>query len=238
MQWTLLHELNEEMILPMQNRMSPKLRRQFYRRGMLESTWATIMKDHEKARIKSVHRSLIRISARKLLDSMSKKETLEQIVAKSTNKKRIGKVLLKSSMLAKMKKKKKLSIASKPSASSKPSMIAKPSVKKKADKKAVMKKTEKSSKLEFKAVKKDIERQTPGPALRPAKPSGTSRPHVRQQIQAGLPRVAAALHKAQVRQHAVHGLNAVRRAQDGQPVAPAAHHVHADVPRPSGTPAP
>ena len=41
-------------------------------------------------------------------------------------------------------------------------------------------------------------------------------PHVRQQIQAGLPRVAAALHKAQVRQHAVHGLNAVRRAQDGQ----------------------
>ena len=43
-------------------------------------------------------------------------------------------------------------------------------------------------------------------------------------------------HKAQVRQHAVHGLNAVRRAQDGQgeggvgqPVAPAAHHVHADV---------
>ena len=61
-------------------------------------------------------------------------------------------------------------------------------------------------------------------------------PHVRQQVQAGLPRVAAALHKAQVRQHAVHGLNAVRRAQDGQgeggvgqPVAPAAHHVHADV---------
>ena len=50
------------------------------------------------------------------------------------------------------------------------------------------------------------------------------------------PRVAAALHKAQVWQHAVHGLNAVRRAQDGQgeggvgqPVAPAAHHVHADV---------
>ena len=46
----------------------------------------------------------------------------------------------------------------------------------------------------------------------------------------------AALHKAQVRQHAVHGLNAIRRAQDGQgeggvgqPVAPAAHHVHADV---------
>ena len=39
-------------------------------------------------------------------------------------------------------------------------------------------------------------------------------PHVRQQIQAGLPRVAAA-HKAQVRQHAVRGLNAVRRAQDG-----------------------
>ena len=63
-------------------------------------------------------------------------------------------------------------------------------------------------------------------------------PHVRQQVQAGLPRVAAALHKAQVRQHAVHGLNAVRRAQDGQgeggvgqPVAPAAHHVHADVQR-------
>ena len=61
-------------------------------------------------------------------------------------------------------------------------------------------------------------------------------PRVRQQIEAGLPRVAAALHKAQVRQHAVHGLNAVRRAQDrqgeggvGQPVAPAAHHVHADV---------
>ena len=41
----------------------------------------------------------------------------------------------------------------------------------------------------------------PGPASRPAKPAG---PHVRQQIQAGLPRVAAALHKAQVRQHAVH----------------------------------
>ena len=61
-------------------------------------------------------------------------------------------------------------------------------------------------------------------------------PHVRQQVQAGLSRVAAALYKAQVRQHAVHGLNAVRRAQDGQgeggvgqPVAPAAHHVHADV---------
>ena len=41
-------------------------------------------------------------------------------------------------------------------------------------------------------------------------------PNVRQQVQAELPRVAAALHKAQVRQHAVHGLNAVRRAQDGQ----------------------
>ena len=71
----------------------------------------------------------------------------------------------------------------------------------------------------------------PAPASRPAKPSGTSR-------EAGLPRVAAALHKAQVRQHAVHGLNAVRRAQDGQgeggvgqPVAPATHHVHADVQR-------
>ena len=37
-------------------------------------------------------------------------------------------------------------------------------------------------------------------------------PHVRQQIQAGLPCVAAALHKAQ--QHAVHGLNTVRRAHD------------------------
>ena len=48
----------------------------------------------------------------------------------------------------------------------------------------------------------------PSPALRPAKPSGPAGPHVRQ---AGLPRVAAALHKA----HAVHGLNAVRRAQDG-----------------------
>ena len=31
--------------------------------------------------------------------------------------------------------------------------------------------------------------QRPGPALRPAKPSGTSRAHVRQQIEAGLPRV-------------------------------------------------
>ena len=83
---------------------------------------------------------------------MSKKEALEQIVAKSANKKRIGKVLLKSSMLAKMMKK-KLSIASKPSASSMPSMTAKPSVKKKA----VMKKdADKPSKLEFKAVKKDI----------------------------------------------------------------------------------
>ena len=58
---------------------------------------------------------------------------------------------------------------------------------------------------------------------------------MRQQVQAGLPRVAAALHKAQVR-HAVHGLNAVRRAQDGhgeggvgQPVAPASHHIHTDV---------
>ena len=58
----IVYELNEEMILPMQN---PKLRRQFYRRGMLQSAWATIMKDHEKARIKSAHRSLIRISARK-----------------------------------------------------------------------------------------------------------------------------------------------------------------------------
>ena len=35
----------------------------------------------------------------------------------------------------------------------------------------------------------------PGPASRPAKPSGTSRA-LRQQVQAGLPRVAAALHKA------------------------------------------
>ena len=48
-----------------------------------------------------------------------------------------------------------------------------------------------------------------------------------------LQREAAALHKAQVRQYAVHRLNAVRRAQDGhgQPVAPAAHHVHADIQR-------
>ena len=50
----------------------------------------------------------------------------------------------------------------------------------------------------------------PGPASRPAKPLGPAGPHVRQQIEAGLPCVAAALHKAQVRQHAVHGLNAVR----------------------------
>ena len=44
-------------------------------------------------------------------------------------------------------------------------------------------------------------------------------PHVRQQIEAGLPRVAAALHKAQVRQHAVHGLNAVagHRSERGSP---------------------
>ena len=41
-------------------------------------------------------------------------------------------------------------------------------------------------------------------------------PHVRQQIEAGLPRVAAALHEAQVRQHALHGLNAVGRAQNRQ----------------------
>ena len=49
-------------------------------------------------------------------------------------------------------------------------------------------------------------------------------------VQAGLPRVVAALHKAQVRQHAVHGL---RQGEGGvgQPVAPAAHHVHADVQR-------
>ena len=68
-----------------------------------------------------------------------------------------------------------------------------------------------------------------GPASRPAKPSAPARPHVRQQIEAELPRVAAALHKVQVRQHA-DGLNAVRQAQDRQGGALASPlRLHTDV---------
>ena len=52
----IVHELNEEM---------NSLLGSSTEKGMLQSTWATIMGDHEKARIKSVQRSLIWISARK-----------------------------------------------------------------------------------------------------------------------------------------------------------------------------
>ena len=50
----------------------------------------------------------------------------------------------------------------------------------------------------------------PGPASRPAKPSGTSRAP---RTATGSGRTAS---RRSARQHAVHGLNAVRRAQDGQ----------------------
>ena len=78
------------------------------------------------------------------------------------------------------------------------------------------------------------QRQTPGPASRPAKPSGTSR----------APRTATDSGRTASRRSsppqspgpAARRPRAVRRAQDGQgeggvgqSVAPAAHHVHADV---------
>ena len=133
-------DISDELLLPCNNSLffslSPSLRRDFYRRNLLDETFGSLVLKNAKAREDMKKRSLVRSAARrwlskKLLSSMSKEEALGQIKARSSNKKRIGKRLLKKSIKEKPSAKTKASLKNKPSAKAK--LVKKNSMKKVGD---------------------------------------------------------------------------------------------------------
>ena len=90
-------DISDELLLPCNNSLffslSPTLRRDFYRRNLLDETFGSLVIKNAKAREEMKKRSLVRSAARrwlsqKLLSSMSKQEALGQIKARSSNKKK------------------------------------------------------------------------------------------------------------------------------------------------------
>ena len=130
-------DISDELLLPCNNSLffslGPSLRREFYKRNTLDETFGSLMIKNAKAREEMIKRSVVRSSARKwlskkLLSSMNKQEALGQIQARSNNKKKVGKRLLKKSIKTKPSVKTKTNLKDKPSAKAK--LLRKSSMKK------------------------------------------------------------------------------------------------------------
>ena len=167
-------DISDELLLPCNNSLfyslSPSLRREFYRRKMLDESFGSLVYKNARAREEMRKRSVVRSAARKwlskkLLSSIGKQEALGQIQARSNNKKRVGKRLLKKSTKAK------------PSAKTKASLKTKPSAKAKLLKKGRMKKsTDGVGKKLLASMKKDMQHTEHADEEKPPLPPPSEHP--------------------------------------------------------------
>ena len=113
-------EFQDELIMPLNNSLflslSPTLRRAAMRRMHADQSFASILEKAAEAKKDKEKKQLVKNAARrflskKLLSSMSKREALVQIKARSTTKKNLGKKVLKAPMS--FKKKVKLNLKKK-----------------------------------------------------------------------------------------------------------------------------
>ena len=114
--------IQPELLLPLENslflRLDPDLRRAALRREKLEKDYASVLEAAREKQAKNKTKQLPKKAARKflsakLLNEMSRKEALKSIIPKSTNKKKLGKKVLKAAAKKKCHKAGKGSLAKK-----------------------------------------------------------------------------------------------------------------------------